>query len=238
MKKIKVTKEYIFVNFVFITLIASAVFTIVRMSYAPTIAPPNIPGIRVKGYYVLMLLQCILGVVAMLVPTFISRRAHIKIPKDMFIVYAAFLYCAIYLGEVRSFYYIFPYWDSILHAFSGVALGALGFSTISLFNRRDTFPVNLSPFFVAMFAFCFAVMLGAIWEIYEFSIDAIFNTNMQKYALESGQQLVGRLALVDTMEDIITDVLGALTMAIVGYISIKYKKGWIEKIQLNFSSKN
>ena len=74
--------------------------------------------------------------------------------------------------------------------------------------------------------------MGALWEIYEFSADALFDTNMQKFALDDGTPLVGQAALKDTMKDIIVDTLGALVMSVVGYISLKYKKGWIEKLMI------
>lgn len=51
---------------------------------------------------------------------------------------------------------------------------------------------------------------------------------MQKFALENGVNLVGRLALKDTMKDLIVDALGAFVMSFIGFVSLKYKKGWIE----------
>ena len=150
-------------------------------------------------------------------------------PKVL-ILFVLFLYCAVYLGEVRSFYYKISNWDTILHCFSGGMLGALGFSVVALLNNSDRIPVNLSPIFIAFFAFCFALMLGALWEIYEFTIDGIMHLNMQKYATESGVTLVGRAALVDTMEDLIVDSIGAFVIACIGYISSKYKKGWLESL--------
>ena len=71
----------------------------------------------------------------------------------MMVLFALFLYCAIYLGEVRDFYYHVPHWDTILHTFSGAMLGALGFSVINFLNKTDRVPMNLSPVFVASFAF-------------------------------------------------------------------------------------
>ena len=56
---------------------------------------------------------------------------------------------------------------------------------------------------------------------------------MQKFALEDGTALVGRDALWDTMKDIIVDTVGALVMSVIGYISLKYKKGWVEKLLLH-----
>ncbi len=215
-------------GFVFYSLLLSTVFVFIRILLAPTVAPLNDPEVHVKGDYVLMLLQCALGVVAMMLPGFITKNLRISVPSNMFFVYAIFLYCAIYLGEVRAFYYSVPHWDTLLHTFSGAMLGALGFSLISFLNNTDGIPVSLSPVFVAIFTFCFAVAIGAVWEIYEFSADVILHTNMQKFALENGEQLIGQAALSDTMKDLIVDSIGALVMSVVGYVSMKYKKGWLK----------
>ena len=190
------------------------------------------PGGCGREDYVLMLLQCLLGVAAILVPAKLMRRWDIEIPKIMFLLYVGFLYCAIFLGEVRSFYYNVPHWDTILHICSGAMLGALGFSMISVFNNTERIPLNLSPLFVAVFTFCFAIALGALWEIYEFAADILLGTNMQKFALDDGTQLIGQNALRDTMKDIIVDTLGAAVASVIGYISVKYEKGWIEKLTI------
>ena len=218
-----------FINrFVFFSLLISAIFLVIRLFLAP--AGNDVPYGRVKSDYVLMLVQCILGLFAMTLPGLLSHRFQIEIPSGMLVLYAIFLYGAIFLGEVRSFYYTVPHWDTILHTFSGGMLGALGFSFVTLLNKTDKIPLNLSPIFVAIFAFCFAVTLGVFWEIYEFSFDGILGLNMQKFSLESGELLMGRAALQDTMKDLIVDCLGAFIMALVGYISLKYKTGFIEKL--------
>ena len=220
-----------FINrFVFFSLLISAIFLIIRLFLAP--AGNDVPYGRVKSDYVLMLVQCILGLFAMTLPGLLSHRFQIEIPSGMLVLYAIFLYGAIFLGEVRSFYYTVPHWDMILHTFSGGMLGALGFSFVTLLNKTDKIPLNLSPLFIAIFAFCFAVTLGVFWEIYEFTFDGVLGLNMQKFALESGEQLMGRAALQDTMKDLIVDCLGAFIMALVGYISLKYKTGFIEKLTL------
>mgnify|MGYP001209328769 FL=1 len=213
---------------VFISLVLSVIYIIVRIIMVST-------GIRDRGdrpesEYVLMLLQCTLGIVMMLLPGIISKKFSIQIPSQMYITFVVFLYCAIYLGEVRSFYYQFRHWDTILHAVSGVMLGALGFSFVLLLNDTEKVPVNISPLFVSLFAFCFSIMLGVMWEFYEFTFDGLLGLNMQKFALEDGTMLVGRQALEDTIKDLFVDTIGALIISVIGYISIKYKKGWIERV--------
>ena len=227
MKK-KIDWNRVIYDFVFITLLLSVIFLVIRIALAPMGATDA--DVRIKSDYVLMLVQCILGVVAMRLPNIIEHK--LQIPSRMLVLYAIFLYCAIYLGEVRAFYYNVRHWDTILHTFSGGMLGALGFSFVTILNKSDRIPINLSPVFVAVFAFCFAVTLGVFWEIYEFAFDGILGLNMQKFMLEDGTQLIGRAALQDTMKDLIVDCLGAFIMSFVGYISLKYKTGLIEKLQL------
>ena len=217
---------------VLLSLIWAVIYTVIALVNAPSDIDVSKPYTRLKSDYVLMLLQCIVGILAILLPGLFIRKFKIQIQSYMIILYTIFLYCAIYLGEVRSFYYTVPHWDTILHTFSGAMLGALGFSFVNILNKTERVPVNLSPVFVATFAFCFAVALGTVWEIYEFTADGILQTNMQKFALENGDKLIGRDALSDTMKDIIVDCIGALAMSVIGYFSLKLKKGWIEKFQI------
>ncbi|TWH80619.1 hypothetical protein [Sedimentibacter saalensis] len=208
---------------VFVSLLLSIVYATVKIIYAPAGTSSEMYE-KVRSDYVLMLLQCILGIVVMAIPSIVEKKASIDIPNNMEIMYFIFLYCAIYLGEVRNFYYLIPNWDTILHAFSGAMLGALGFSLVSFLNDSEHTHIDLSPFFVALFAFCFALASGAVWEIYEFLADEILATNMQKYMLADGTILVGHAALMDTMEDFIVDSLSSLAVTIAGYYSIKNKK--------------
>ena len=236
MKK-KINWQKVIGYFVLITLISTAIFLIFVIKDAPTVADPAEPFVRLKSDYALMLSQCILGIVAMLLPGMLENKFKIAIPSYMLILYTIFLYAAIYLGEVRSFYYNVPNWDNILHTFSGAMIGALGFSIVTLLNKTEKVPIVLSPLFVALFSFCFAVTLGVIWEFYEFTFDVILGLNMQKFALENGTQLIGRAALTDTMVDLFVDAVGAFIMSVIGYISLRYNKGWIEKLQVRSTRK-
>lgn len=223
--------KYLF-GFIFFIFAGSIIYVSVRIILAPAVEPASDITVRVKSDYVLMLAQSIVGVFAMFLPGLLERRIHLHIPSAMLIAYAVFLFCAIYLGEVRRFYYLVPHWDTVLHTFSGAALGSLGFSIANLLNKSEVVDFSLSPVFVSLFAFCFALSLGAMWEIYEFSMDSLLHTNMQKYALESGEQLIGQAAVADTMKDLVVDAIGAFVMSLLGYISLKYKKGWLKRFEV------
>ena len=216
---------------VFITLIGSAIYSLVNVILAPT-SPLHIERYeKVKSDYLLMLLQCILGIFIMLLPSMIEKKWRIDIPSYMNIIFVIFLYAAIYLGEIKSFYYHVPHWDTVLHTFSGVMLGALGFSLVTLLNNAEKVKIQLSPLFVAIFAFNFAISLGVLWEVYEFAFDAILGLNMQKFAMENGAPLIGRAALNDTMKDLIVDAIGAFAISLIGFTSMKSKKLWLERFQ-------
>ncbi|NMD72586.1 hypothetical protein HHO41_20320 [Bacillus sp. DNRA2] len=218
-RKRKIDIKRVIGAFLFVTLILSIVYIIIKMIIAPTEAANDVT--KVKSDYVLMLLQCVLGIFVMMIPSFVEKKKAIDIPDPIEIIYFIFLYCAIYLGEVHNFYYLIPYWDSILHAFSGAVLGVLGIILVRFLNEGELVDIQLNPFFISFFAFCFAVAAGTIWEIYEFLADGMLSLNMQKFILVDGTQLIGREALYDTMMDLILDTVSALIISLIAYPILK-----------------
>ncbi len=219
-------------GFVLFCFSVPIIYLIFRMIFPSESLP------RITADYLLMLVQCILGAASCFIPSLVKKRFRLEIPSFMTVCFLLFLYCAIFLGEVRFFYINVKSWDTILHTLSGVMLGTLGFSFVNILNdNKDDTHLKLSPFFVAFFAFCFSVMLGTVWEVYEFAADEILGFNMQKFRLPDGTELMGHKAIVDTMKDIIVDIIGTLFATTVGYISLKYKTGWVEKTFLK-KSKN
>ena len=234
-QNLKKRKNFIFWT-VFILLVLSIFYAIYMLATAPSGVAQNEYN-RVKSDYVLMILQCVTGCIVIFLPSKVEQRFRIHIPDIMQIMYILFLFCAIYLGEVRNLYYKVPYWDLILHCFSAGMLGALGFLIVQFFNNTEKLNIRLSPFFVSLFAFCFAVTCGSVWEIYEFLADGVLGTNMQKFITADGIVLTGREAVSDTMEDIIVDALGALVVTAIGYLNIskqqKQELQMIESIKRN-----
>ena len=211
-------------------LVVSAAYALIAYVRAPAGAAPDVVHGKVKSDYVLMLLESLLGIFVLFLPALLEKRFRIAIPSRMYVIFVVFLFGAIVLGEIRDFYYRIAHWDLFLHAFSGIMLAALGFSIVSLLNKSERVAVNLSPHFVALFAFCFAVTLGVMWESYEFLADGLLGLNMQKFALEDKTLLAGRAALVDTMEDLIVDALAAFGVSVFGYLSMKAEKRWIARV--------
>ena len=209
-------------GFVLASLTAATIFVSFQIAFEP----------EHKGDYLLLLVQCILGIVLLFIPSIAARRLKVTLSSWMMVVYVIFIYCALYLGEVHMFYYRVPHWDTLLHLSSGVLLGILGYTLVSFLNNSDKIPVALSPLFVAIFIFSFSMAIAVLWEIYEFTFDAILGLNMQKFALEDGTPLVGNRALQDTMKDFIAATIGALVFSIIGFFGVKKKSGWLSKLSL------
>lgn len=160
----------------------------------------------------LNLFTSVLAIILIYLPSYLTDKNYLHIPTGMQFTIIVFIFASMYLGEQRDFYYHFWWWDSMLHAISGMALGFIGFVLVYVLNKNENIDVVLSPIFIAVFAFSFAVTIGVFWEIFEFWMDMIFGLNMQK----SG--------LVDTMFDLMEDCVGALVTSTIGYFYVKTKR--------------
>ena len=140
------------------------------------------------------------------IPTIVHKRYDFHIPSSFNLIIIVFIFAALFLGEIHGFYTRFPWWDLLLHSTSSFLLGLVGFLLVYTLNYEEKIHLNMKPRFIALFAFAFALAIGVIWEIFEFSMDSFFGLNMQK----SG--------LIDTMWDLIVDTLGALVVSILGYL--------------------
>ena len=91
----------------------------------------------------------------------------------------------------------------------------------------------MNPLFVCIFAFCFSVCIGALWEIVEWTIDGIAGTNMQRFSDNDTRALFeGREALRDTMGDIILETCTSFVVAIIGYIDLRCRKQFVPNLVL------
>ena len=161
----------------------------------------------ILNYNWLVLFVSVLTLFLTFLPAIIKRRYRIYLPAEFEILLIAFIYASLFLGEVHDYYTRFWWWDAILHGFSGLALGFIGF--LILFVLYEEKKIKAKPGVIAMFSFCFGLAIGALWEIFEFAMDSWFGLNMQK----SG--------LVDTMWDLIVDAAGSLISAVTGYLYLK-----------------
>jgi hypothetical protein len=161
-------------------------------------------------------------------PIMFRNRLQVEIPAEFHFMAVVFIFASFYLGEIQDFYFRYWWWDIVLHATAGLLMGILGFLLVYVLNESKRVDLHMTPGFIAFFAFTFAVAIGAIWEIFEFGMDQIFGTVMQKPMLDDPS------GLTDTMWDMIVNAIGALIISITGWWYLKrnrsfFVKDWIKK---------
>lgn len=120
------------------------------------------------------------------------------------------IFISIFLGTILNFYRFIPNFDFWLHMFFGLLGSVLAFPLIRFFFDKNNMKIkNVSPSFIIFIAFCFSSTCGLLWEIYEFSVDHLFNLSTQNNSL------------LDTMTDIIANTIGAIIYCSAYYLKNK-----------------
>jgi hypothetical protein len=163
----------------------------------------------------------IIALFATLLPWYLARSFHIRVPIGFEFILVLFVYASIFLGEIHGFYTLFWWWDIVLHIGSGVAIGFVGFLALYALYLDKRF--DAKPFFIAFLSFSVAFAIGGLWEIFEFTMDSVFGFHMQKSA-------------VDTMRDLIVDAAGALVASASGYLYLRFRKRGLGLFQYYLNS--
>lgn len=123
---------------------------------------------------------CFLTLILLVLPTFVERKIQIALPDTLETIIMLFIFSAEILGEIQAYYIQVPYWDTMLHTLNGFLCAAIGFSLVDLLNRQERFSFALSPFYMAVVAFCFSMTIGVLWEFFECLMDQWLLFDMQK----------------------------------------------------------
>ncbi len=137
-------------------------------------------------------------------PAFLASRLNIRLPVPFLIATTLFIFASVFMGEAFDFYERVWWWDIALHGTSAIGFGLIGFLFIFMLFEGDRFAAP--PSAMAFIAFCVAMTIGTLWEVFEFLMDHWFGLHMQKSGLD------------DTMTDLMIDAGGATIGAVAGYI--------------------
>lgn len=167
---------------------------------------------------------CAFTLVLFLVPVFVEKVFRVDVPALLENIVLVFIFAAEIMGEINSYYTKFALWDTMLHVTTGFLAAAVGLSLIVILNRKKVFGLNLSPFFVAMFSFCFSMTIGVLWEFFEFGMDRIFLTDMQRdtivTTISSTLLNPDGLNVAVQIKDITDTIVNGQPLGINGYLDI------------------
>ena len=209
---------------------------------------------------------CVLTLVLFMIPSFVEKKIKIEVPDFLEIIILLFIFSAEILGELREYYLTFPYWDTMLHTINGFLCAAIGLALINILNGSDRFALSLSPLFAAISAFCFSMTIGVIWEFFEFFMDYVFHTDMQKDTIintissvllnPDGHNIAETITvdsltlngitfngyidigLYDTMQDLFVNFIGATVFSVIGFFYVRHngKSRIVDKLILRRKS--
>ena len=167
---------------------------------------------------------CVLTLLLLYVPSWVQVKLRIELPPPLEITVLCFIFAAEILGEVNAFYVVVPNWDTMLHTLNGFLAAAVGFSMVILLNDDERLTFHLSPFFLALVAFCFSMTIGVLWEFFEFSMDYFFGFDMQKdtviHSIHSVLLDPTRTNTVVTIPNIQDVVINGQSLGVGGYVDI------------------
>ncbi|WP_426350952.1 hypothetical protein ACPWSR_06885 [Alloiococcus sp. CFN-8] len=167
---------------------------------------------------------CVLTLILFMIPSFIEVNFHIDLPTTLEVVILLFIFASQILGEMSSYYITYPFWDTMLHTINGFLAAAIGFSLVDILNDSDKFTFQLSPIYMAVVAFCFSMTIGVLWEFFEFFMDMVFRTDMQKDTIINGIYSVildptnsNKVVAIKNINDVIVN---GKSLGLGGYIDI------------------
>jgi hypothetical protein len=168
-----------------------------------------------------------------LAPVALRARLPVRVPAEFQILAILFVFASLFLGEVHNYYELIWWWDAGLHASSGLLFGIVGFLLVYVLNENERIDISLRPRFVALFAFTFAMAIGALWEVFEFAMDQAFGLQMQKPRLGDPS------GLTDTMWDLSFDAIGAVLISVFAWwYMIHDERSFVERWIRKFNAYN
>lgn len=174
-------------------------------------------SIRMKN--VIYALSSALSLFLLLLPVFAEMVFRIRISMDLKGIYYFLVIGGPVLGNVYKFYHYIRPWDKILHFVSGFGIAALGYALPDLMH---TGKAGHSRTFKCLFACSFSLAAAAVWEIYEYALDVLFQMDMQNDTVitEISSYMLGETpGTIGTIQDICSVTLNGAPLE-QGYIDI------------------
>lgn len=118
---------------------------------------------------------CALTLALFCIPALAETVLKLRFPPLLEVVVMLFAACANLCGEMLGFYLRFRWWDMGLHLVWGFLAGVAGCAILRIVQRE-----RLTPLAAALSALGFAALTSVCWEFFEYFMDAVFQTDMQK----------------------------------------------------------
>ncbi len=153
----------------------------------------------------LVLLISVFALFVTFLPIVFRKTFDVELPAQFEVIALLFIYGTLFFGKAQGFYAQFWWWGILFSTGSAIVLGFIGLAVMHTLYKGDK--IHGSPFVIAFFSFCFAVAVGAVWELFESALDALWGFSLQQAS--------------NIIIDLTANMAGAFFVSAVGYYYIK-----------------
>ena len=193
---------------------------------------------------------CVLTLILFMLPSTLERKLDLDLPNTLEIIILLFIYAAEILGEIGAYYVTFPYWDTVLHTLNGFSLldilnrhNDVRFHLSPLYLAIMSFCFSMTVGVIWEFFECTMDQLFFLDMQKDTVVSAIGSimldptggntpivlkniTDVIVVQADGTQTALGLggyldIGLLDTMEDLFVNFIGALTFSIIGYFYVR-----------------
>lgn len=133
---------------------------------------------------------------------------NFKIPSDPGITFLITISVISHAVGFLGFYENVWWWDWVLHAFSSFVVASIGYVIVESIDKHYE-KIYFPPRYMFFFILVFTMAMGVLWEIFEFTASMVASKFVE------GPLLIQR-GLYDTMEDLVSDMVGGFVFAFWG----------------------
>lgn len=136
----------------------------------------------------------------------------------LFYILFTFYACGPLLGAVYNFYYYTSWWDDLLHLLAGTVFAVVGAELAGVLNKGN----KTSYVFAAIFGVLISISIAVVWEIFEYSCDTFFGSDMQADTIINviNTKINRTDGIVDSYNGITETIVNGHSLGIGGYLDI------------------
>jgi len=150
----------------------------------------------------------------LLIPRLAEKLFRFKLGRPVKSMVILFGVIAFQLGVLLRYYNSVDIYDIVMHLLSGVIFTLVGYMIYGKCNKRPHKRCE-NCLLQTVFALSFSMLIAVLWEIAEFVVFLLIGHDAQHH-LDTG--------VFDTMEDLISCLIGSLVIAADYLLSVKLKK--------------
>lgn len=157
---------------------------------------------------------------ALMAPALFTRNKIRTMPLTIEIIFFMMILLQFVIGETLNLYRVVPYYDKLVHFSLPLMVGLISFIIAYTLHQTGNLRMSTGPLMVIIVLMTLGI--GAIWEIIEYLTDVFLNPMFDSLGALQGN--FTEPAIVDTMNDLILDVVGGIFGAILGWRYISYSE--------------